>query len=410
MSPQARLRAHVVFIESNTSGTGRLFVQAARRLGYDPLLVTQDPARYAYVAADDVPVLRQSCEDVEALARALDELAARAPIAGILSSSEYFIATAAEVARRRGLPAADPQAVRACRDKWRQRRCLEAAGVGGPAYVLARSPHEALAALAHTGLPAVLKPSEGTGSRGVRLCSDVEQVRAHAAALLSERTNERGQPIEPALLVEQYVTWPEYSAEFFGADALGVVRKHVSPEPYFVETGHDFPAPLASDEVPRLAQALRTGLRALGLVHGPTHVEFRWQAGRLALMEVNPRLAGGFIPELVRLATGVDLIEASVALAVGRPVDLRPSAQAHASIRFLCPERGGRLAGFGGLDEASRVPGVVDVRLYRQAGDEHAVHHDFRDRIGHVVARAGDGESAARAAEAGLSRIEVAWS
>ena len=40
----------LLFVESNTSGTGRLFVQRARELGYRPVLITTRPEKYAYLA------------------------------------------------------------------------------------------------------------------------------------------------------------------------------------------------------------------------------------------------------------------------------------------------------------------------------------------------------------------------
>ena len=40
----------LVLVESNTTGTGRLFAGAARALGLRPVLLARDPARYPYVA------------------------------------------------------------------------------------------------------------------------------------------------------------------------------------------------------------------------------------------------------------------------------------------------------------------------------------------------------------------------
>ena len=48
----------VILVESNTSGTGRLFIAGARALGMEPLLLAADPARYAYVHADRVHVVQ----------------------------------------------------------------------------------------------------------------------------------------------------------------------------------------------------------------------------------------------------------------------------------------------------------------------------------------------------------------
>ena len=42
----------LALIESNTSGTGRLFARAAAAQGFRPILLSEDPSRYTY-AADD---------------------------------------------------------------------------------------------------------------------------------------------------------------------------------------------------------------------------------------------------------------------------------------------------------------------------------------------------------------------
>src|SRR5579863_3741138 len=101
----------MVLIESNTSGTGRRFVSAARLLGMEPLLIAEDPARYPYAAEDGVEVVRRQTDKADALREFLDSRAGREEIAGVYSSSEYFIETAAEVAQALHLPGPDPSAV-----------------------------------------------------------------------------------------------------------------------------------------------------------------------------------------------------------------------------------------------------------------------------------------------------------
>ena len=59
-------RAALVFVESNTSGTGRLFVRIAREMGFRPVLVTARPEKYAYLAGEGAPeviVSEQSSTD-----------------------------------------------------------------------------------------------------------------------------------------------------------------------------------------------------------------------------------------------------------------------------------------------------------------------------------------------------------
>jgi biotin carboxylase len=124
-------------------------------------------------------------------------------------------------------------------------------------------------------------------------------------------------------------------------------------------------------------------------------------------MEVNPRLAGGFIPELVRHAEGIDLIRETLRLVVGETPEIRPAHHRHASIRFLFAPAAGRLDAVEGIEEARAMEDVVDVTLYRSIGDPLEIHGDFRDRIGHVVACADDFDVAADAAERARDGIRV---
>ena len=396
-----------ILIESNTSGTGPLFVAAAAALGLRPVLLAADPALYPYAERDGVETIRLDTGDREALLAACRHLREMAGLAGIWSSSEYFIAEAAGLARELGLPGPDPDAVAACRDKGVQRTRLSQAGVGQPRFRIAASAAAAVTAAESLGLPVVVKPVLGTGSLGVRLCADSREVEEAAASILARRVNERGMPLPDRLLVEEVAVGPEVSLETFGFEVVGFTRKHLGEPPFFVEVGHDFPAPLPAAEERALTAAAVRALDALGLGWGPAHLEVKRTADGPLIIEVNPRLAGGFIPELVLLATGVELIGETVAAACGREVRLGSGARQAASIRFLLAPGEGRLAAVEGLDEAARSEGVTDVRLYVQPGAAITRRGDFRDRIGHVIGRGRTPDESGRAAERARDRLRV---
>ena len=44
----------LVLLESNTTGSGRLFCSAARELGLRPVVLSRDPGRYPYVESDGI--------------------------------------------------------------------------------------------------------------------------------------------------------------------------------------------------------------------------------------------------------------------------------------------------------------------------------------------------------------------
>ncbi len=393
-------------VESNTTGTGRTFAAAARARGLRPVLLSPRPERYPWVEDDGVDTAWADTTDAASVAAAA-LTAGGVGLAGLVTSSEYFVAVTARAAAALGLPGADADAVDRCRDKRRQRRALRAAGVAVPAFASAHSPGEAVAAARTVGFPAVVKPVDGTGSRGVRLCSRPGDVEDCAAALLSAGPDERGRAAIRAVLVEEYVSGPEVSVETFGLRVVGVTTKHLGPEPFFVECGHDFPTrppDLGGIDPGPLALA---SLRALGLTFGPAHVEIRLGPDGPVVIEVNPRLAGGRIPTLVRLATGVDLVGATVDAALGDQRPLPEPGPGHSSIRFLVPAGAGRIRRTGGVARAASVPGVVDVAITARAGQQVGGTGSFLDRVGYVITAAPSALAARAAAETAHALLEL---
>jgi S-sulfo-L-cysteine synthase (3-phospho-L-serine-dependent) len=397
--------AATVFIESNTTGTGRLFARRAIALGFVPVIVAADPRRYPFIGEDRIATVSCDTADPDALGAAVESIHRTTPVAGIYSTSEYFVAAAAVLARARRLPGADPAAIAACRNKAVQRERMSAARVPVPKFAHVVEPAAIAATLARMPSPVVVKPASGTGSVGVRLCRTREEATAHIESLLAVRVNERGLPVVPGVVVEEYVTGLEYSVELLGQTVVGITRKHLSPEPYFVETGHDFPAALTPRMRTALEDTARRAIAALGLDWGPAHVELRYSGDGAVVIEVNPRLAGGFIPELVRLATGVDLIDETLALVVGRARPLRRCRRWYASIRFVVAAASGRI---GRIPEW-RDPGEggLEVAWYRQPGDHVQVQHDFRDRLGHVISHSPERVWSARRADAALRQLVI---
>lgn len=398
-------RKAVLFVESNTSGTGRIFVHTARAMGFRPVLATARPEKYAYLSQEGAPEVLAvpRVDEDELYALFCDRFAGGAGIAGITSSSEYFIADAAALAARFGLAGPDAASVRAARDKSRQREVLAAGGVPTPAFRVACSAADAGEAARAIGFPVVVKPVGGSGSVGVRACGTAAEAAEHAGALLAQAAS----PAERRVLVEAMVRGPEFSVEVFSGRVVGITRKHLGAPPFFVESGHDYPAPVPDDLACTLADTVRRATALLGLGWGPLHWELRVQDGRAFPIEVNPRLAGGFIPELVRHAQGIDLIRETLRLVVGEAPELEAERHRHASIRFLFAPRPGRLEAVEGMEAARAAGDVVDVALYRAVGEALTVEGDFRDRIGHVVACAGDAEAASLAAERGRGAVRV---
>jgi biotin carboxylase len=400
-------RKTLLLVESNTTGSGRDFARRAAGLGAEPVLLTTDPARYAYVAADGLRfVIADTSSDASLLAAARS-VAADRQVAGVTSSSDYYVLAAACLARTLHLPGPAPVAVRAGQHKGMQRQLLAAAGLPIPRYAIARTAGDALASARSIGFPVVVKPVQGSGSIGVRLCATERELSEHAQAVLSRTVNERNVKVASGVLVEEYIDANEFSVEVFHGDVIAVVRKHLGPHPHFVETGHDIPAGLGVADTEEIRRSAVRAVLALGLDWGAAHVEVRMRDGKGMVIEVNARLAGGMIPELVRHSAGVDLVELQVAAALGRDTEIGPVSNARAaSIRFLVAERDSIIQEAEHIIAAAKsVPEVTDVSVYKTPGEYIASAVDFRGRIGHVLAVSDDASRARHGATESIALL-----
>ncbi|MEV7601399.1 pyridoxal-phosphate dependent enzyme [Kitasatospora sp. NPDC089797] len=406
-----RERPLLLFVESNTTGTGMLALTTAVRLGLEPVLFVVDPARYQGLAETGCRVVVCDTDDPQALRKAAEVAAGDREVAGVTTTSEYYLVQAAALAEALGVAANPAAALAACRDKSATRRTLREHGVRQPRFAEVRDPAEVAAAVAGVGLPCVVKPVDESGSHEVLWCADVATAVEQVRKLLAVTRNVRGQASASTVLVEEFLTGPEFSAEMFRADGetvcVGITQRTVSELPYFVETGHLFPAVLPAETAAAMADTARRSLAAVGLERGPAHVELRLTAEGPAVIEINARLAGGMIPELIRPATGIDLLDRQIRAAAGLPVDLTPERSRSAGIRFLVAAEEGRLAAVDGVERAAAVPGVERVTVTAVPGRPVRPVREAYDRLGHVIAVGEGPEQVGAALDAAMGELTV---
>ncbi|PAP97923.1 acetyl-CoA carboxylase biotin carboxylase subunit family protein [Mesorhizobium mediterraneum] len=376
-------RRALILIEGASNGP--LYVQAAHRLGFHPIILSADPAQYDYVATEGAEAIRVDTTDLEALIRECSLLRSTYDIAGITSALEAVYATVGRLCRYFGLPGPDPVSIERCCDKVIQRQLLAQANIPIPAYRVAASATDVESAAVEIGLPAIVKPSVGSGSSGVQLCRTVEELAKHATYLLG-RTH-ISQP-SPRILVEEFAQGQYYNVDTMGHEVIGVGTAEFDCPPHFVFREVTFPAPLTDDEHKRIADVSLSCLQALGLGWGPANIELRWAKHGPVVIEVNPRLGAG--PQLVHLAYGVDLVTEHIKLAIGGKCDLLKKRSHTAAWRYLLPDLDGTLDWIDGNAQAAAVPGVAEVKLYAQPKEPIVRKGDSQDCLGHVTATSPD--------------------
>jgi argininosuccinate lyase len=141
------------------------------------------------------------------------------------------------------------------------------------------------------------------------------------------------------------------------------------------------------------------------------HTEVKLTVSGPYVVEVNLRPAGNSITELVRRVTGVDVPAAHVALAVGDEPALTPvpTAVGGAAIRFVVPQRTGRVVEVRGGRPPTGAPDVVDWHVDDLAGRQIAAAGDNNGYVGRVMVVADDAAAAAARAVELCSSIELVY-
>lgn len=327
------------------------------------VVVTDTPTDRARAAADILLV----CDPTDSTA-VLAQLSA----AGIDRSDGVFSLGAdnppviSALAHRFGCPGLPLETALDCTLKDRRLAILRDAGLDLPRFASAESVEEALRAVAEVGLPAVIKPSDQTGSLGVMKVESPEAVRARAAEAL------RLSPVG-RIVVEEFLEGTEHTLAAFMVDGklhrFGFADREYGRKeefaPYFFEGGDTLPSRLTAEQIEEVTDTVRRGARALRLDPAVINTDIlRTRDGRVVLLEITCRLTGARIAtEVMRLATGVDPLPNVVRLALGQPLELselRPTRSGAAVQRFL-PADGGVVEWVGNPRDVARRVGVHDV-------------------------------------------------
>ncbi|RYH71081.1 MAG: ATP-grasp domain-containing protein [Alcaligenaceae bacterium] len=380
----------LVFIESNTTGTGELFIKAAIQRGLTPYFLTTDRNKYRFLDRLRVVAISIDTSDTDKVS---DFVSSLDDVAGVFSSSEYFTEIASEVAARVGLRTANTEAIKICRDKKRLAEVLEKHGIGVPRtfdlplWDLEKFDLESLT------YPVVVKPRTGSGSVNVKLDANARDVQEHCEAMRMEGL--------VSALMQEYVQGEEYSVETLTlhgrTQVTAVIKKHLGPEPHFVEIGHSFPAGLSRAQRHRVEATVVAALSAVGFAFGPAHTELRLSNDSVTIIEINPRLAGGMIPVLLKEVLDFDVIDHILGIwtmELGLP-DI--GAKRYGAIRFAVPRREGVLRSPIHLPRAAgEIPELKCFHVLREPGEHVGLAKDYRDRVA-VIICAGDQQDAVEA-------------
>lgn len=411
MSSELRVKSaesrRVLLLATTTGYQTRMFGEAASRLGVELIYATdrcdqiEDPWGDAALAVR----YHEESRSVDAVLQALE----KRPVHGILAVGDRPTVMASYLARLLGLPGHPPEAARAARDKRLTRERLKAGGFLAPVFISVAANADPATVLTRVELPAVIKPTVLSGSRGVIRADDAAGFTAAfdrvRRLLTSPEVRELRDADADLIQIETYIPGVEYALEgILEHGALQTLAIFDKPDPlegpFFEETIYVTPSRATASTRLRIESEVAGAARVLGLYHGPIHAECRVNARGVYVLEVAARPIGGLCSKTLRFAqSGVSIGFEDLLLrhAIGEPVTAWQRESSASAVMMIPIPRGGIYRRVDGVEEATAIGGVDEVRITAKPDQQLQPLPEGASYLGFIFARAATPEAAEQA-------------
>lgn len=337
-------------------------IDTAKKHGYYTVLcdyLTDNPGQYV---ADKFYLV--STTDKEAILKvAIDE-----KVDGILAyASDPAAPTAAFVAEKLGLPTNPYSSVETLCNKDQFREFLRNNDFNTPVSI--GYSDKSIDKDAFT-LPVIIKPVDSSGSKGVTILRDWDELDNALDFAFSFSRSRR-------IIVEEFIEKKhEYliGGDIFVIDGKiclwGLMNCHrdqsVNP---LVPVGKSFPLLLSESDEQAVKTTLQQMVDKLGLRFGSVNVELVIDKnGRVWPIDIGPRAGGNMIPDLLSMIFGVDVVEMAVLSAMDEKVSCSiDKGNLYYATHNLHTDRNGRYITINFSDELEER--IIKKCLYKKEGD-----------------------------------------
>lgn len=356
-------------------------IARARELGYRTVLcdyLPDNPGRHVADAFYQV----STTDRAAVLGVARDEA-----IDGIVAySSDPAAPTAAYVSRELGLPGVPPETAEAFCEKHLFRGFLREHSFNVPGAVAVELGKPIPSEVSDLELPLIVKPTDSSGSKGVTVVRD--------PGLLGTALNEAARFSRNGVaIVEEFVERDHphvVEAEVFAVDgdvaSWGLINSIRDPGSNpLLPAGYSYPLDLGAAREELVRHEVSRLVAASGVACGAFNIEMVVDHNeRLFFLDAGPRNGGNMLPEFISMASGKDLVAATVSAAMGDfdaiDVDFDGRSGGFWGLGVLHSDRPGRFAGVGYSPEASSA--LVAERLQVSPGDGVSRFERCNDLVG----------------------------
>jgi len=293
-------------------------------------------------------------------------------------------------------------AIARARNKFESRRLWTESGIKTPQAVIASNLKQTLSFFQKIKRPIILKPLSGSGSELVFKCQDDREITKAVRILRKQLLKRRANPfftdirfesgVDPCQtwIAEEFITGPEYSCDFIlNQGKVSLVREtgkiKAANQTFGSVLAYTCP-PLYPNgfSYENLYETLEKAARALGFSRGYFMTDFIVKNGRVFIIEMTPRPGGDSIPDLIKTASGYDILGGYLEFMCENITTERPflplEIKTYAGINFYA-DRAGIISQLN-YSQLMADPKVKNVIFKKQPGDRVVLPPDnYDDRL-----------------------------
>ncbi|QXH51086.1 ATP-grasp domain-containing protein [Pseudomonas fakonensis] len=380
---------HQTVVVIDPISSGRRYGQDIRKKGYHALaLITrkQFPGRLQKLHGVDG---FDEVVHVESLEQAKTSMVGRVVLA-VIPGSDSALRISDRLAAHLGVAGNPIQTCVARLNKLEMKRRLQQEGV--PVTPALKLSSEKLAEGYDPGIafPVVVKPTQGTGAKNVKVCHSRSDMYKALAAI--ESNAEPGVQEERDALVEAYVEGPEY---FIVTANLGAIGRQILcfAEYEKIQIG-DYPSVYRNiRSISPVSDLARQAFAYISQVNsaieaniGINDIEFKINPAGHFIIEQNGRLPGANVPSLIELCAGLNCYDLNINIYLGHiPLTLPvPRYEKHFCICCLICEQGGTVTGIEGDALVKALDSFHELGLLVEKGEVIESTRDFLSSWGFV--------------------------
>lgn len=374
-------------------------IQKAKEMGYFVAVADYNPQAIGIKFADKY--FNVSTNDIEGIKKIAKDFSPDGIMTLATDMPMRSIAAATKIC---GLPGISMETAINATDKEKMIRVFEKNNVAHPWYYVAHNENEFDFIKRKIDFPCILKPTDSSGSRGVVLVENLDDLNDAYKYTISQSK-------EGNVILEEYLVGQEVSVEIMVVDSipyvLQVTDKLTTGSPYFVEMRHNQPSMLPQDDLQAIENLAKDAVKAIEIKNGPAHVEIMLTKNGPKMIELGARMGGDCITtHLVPLSTGIDMIKTTIELSCGIKTDITKKYNKASAIEYFESKKG-VLKSVVGIENAKQIEGVKQIEFVYEIGENVSDIKNSSDRIGFVIAQADTAEEAIKICEKAISMIKI---